>query len=70
MLFADENLMVPENFVFINKYEPTVLPCFGNGPLGETNTGLLYKEADCALRKFEDHERYLQLNKTRLQQLA
>ena len=62
--------MVPENLVLPNKYEPTVLPCFGNGPSGETNTGLLYKEADCAPRKFEDHGRYLQLNETRLQQLA
>ena len=68
-MFADENFMVPESFVFPNKYEPTVLPCFGNGPSGETNTGLLYKETDCALRKFEDNTIFLQIDETIHQQM-
>ena len=37
--------------------------------MGEINTGLIYKENDCALRKFEDHKRSIQIDKTRLQQL-
>ena len=65
MMFAEENLMLPEKFVFPNK-----LPCFDNDSSGEINTGLFYKETDCALRKFEDHEISLQLDKTSLQKLA
>ena len=30
MLFADENLMVPQNFVLPDKHDPTVLPTFDN----------------------------------------
>ena len=37
--------------IFTNKYDPTVLPCFDNGPLGEIKTDLFYKETYCALRK-------------------
>ena len=52
MMFADENLMVPANFVFPNRYDSTVIPCFDNGPLREINNGLFYKETNCALGKF------------------
>ena len=35
ILFADNNLTVPQNFVFPDKHDPTVLPTFDNCQLGE-----------------------------------
>ena len=70
MVFADENLMVPQNFVFPEKNDPTVLPTFDNCRLGENNTGLFYKDTDFALIYFEDNERSLPLNAVGIQQLA
>ena len=69
MLFADDNLMAPQNFVFPDKQEPTVLPSFDTCWLGENNTGLFYQDTAFALKKIEDHERSLPLNAVDIQQL-
>lgn len=56
LLFADETLMIPENFVFPNRADPSELPDFETCGLGELNTGVFYKRTSESLSKYTNYE--------------
>jgi len=56
LLFADEALMIPDNFIFPNPSDPSELPDFETCGLGELNTGVFYKRTSESLSKYTEYE--------------
>eukprot|EP00957_Ditylum_brightwellii_P188311 14336572-Ditylum_brightwellii.AAC.1 len=57
MVFADETLMVPENFIFLDKTYPLFLPDFKNSsPLVELNTSLFHERTTHTLKEYKAYK--------------
>ena len=59
MLFCDETLFHPDNFIFPNKHDPHELPDYDNIDLGDINTGLFHQETMKILQSCSDDEKKL-----------